>query len=167
MTNKKIYAYSAAAVFAFLGLFKMWQRKEAIDLIARTAWGEDYIGGVSGMQAVINVIENRLKSGKYGKTWQDVILKPYQFSIWNAKTVPAYKENATFQRYLSNIMNVDEKNADFAQAKKLAARGYDGTLPDLTSGSTHYKLPSVTAEWARGKYPVAHVGSHDFYNDIE
>lgn len=170
---KKIDAKRAAAIVAacFLGLWAfrkarqaMENREKAIDLIARTAYGEDGNGGRFGMQAVINVIDNRRRAGGWwGDTWEDVILKPYQFSIWNARTVAAYKNDPQFKRYLSVIENVDEKNAAFAEAKQLAAQAYDGKLPDITGGANHYKLPTARASWAEGGEPIAHIGSHDFY----
>ena len=173
MKMKRIDAKQAAAIAAayLLGILfwrkvrqKMESREKAIDLIARTAYGEDGNGGRWGMQAVINVIDNRRKAGGWwGDTWQDVILKPYQFSIWNARTVAAYKNDPQFKRYVSVIENVDEKNAAFAEAKQLAVLAYDGKLADITGGANHYKLPSVRAAWADGVEPIAHIGSHDFY----
>lgn len=170
---KQIDAKRAAAIAAacLLGILfwrkvrqKMENRERAIDLIARTAYGEDGNGGRWGMQAVINVIDNRRKAGGWwGDTWQDVILKPYQFSIWNARTVAAYKNDPQFKRYVSVIESVDEKNAAFAEAKQLAALAYDGQLADITGGANHYKLPTARAAWADGVEPIAHIGSHDFY----
>ena len=134
----------------------MERREEAIDLIARTAYGEDNVGGSRGMQAVINVIQNRKRRGGwFGGTWRDVILKPLQFSIWNAKTSAKYAADPVFQRYLSVIENVGTNNAAFVEARRLASLAYDEKLEDLTNGSTHYKLPA------------ARVGSHEFYNNIE
>ena len=170
---KQIDAKRAAAIAAacMLGILfwrkvrqKMENREKAIDLIARTAYGEDGNGGRWGMQAIINVIDNRRKTGGWwGDTWQDVILKPYQFSIWNARTVAAYKNDPQFKRYLSVIESVDEKNAAFAEAKQLAALAYDGKLADITGGANHYKLPTARASWADRVEPIAHIGSHDFY----
>ena len=39
-----------------------------------------------GQVAVANVILNRLRSGKFGKTLSDVIYQPYQFSVVGTKT---------------------------------------------------------------------------------
>lgn len=173
MQMKRIDAKRAAAIAAacLLGILfvrkvrqKMENREKTIDLIARTAYGEDGNGGRWGMQAVINVIDNRRKAGGWwGDRWQDVILKPYQFSIWNARTVAAYKNDPQFKRYVSVIESVDEKNAAFAEAKQLAALAYDGKLADITGGANHYKLPTAQAAWADGVEPIAHIGSHDFY----
>lgn len=60
-------------------------KDKEIDLLARTAWGEARGEGVSGMQAVINVVQNRVaRGGWWGATIEDVVLKPWQFSAWNA-----------------------------------------------------------------------------------
>lgn len=142
----------------------MIKRNRDIDLIARTAWGEDYTGGREGMQAVINVIDNRRKiGGWFGSTWRDVILKPYQFSIWNAATTEQYKNDPTFKTYLKRLQNISENDYNFQVAKELAAAAWDGDLPDITNGATHYKLPSAPATWAEGLQPVAYAGHHVFY----
>ena len=173
MTRKqRIKAYAAGAVLFLFFWTKIRRemeiREEAIDLIARTAYGEDNVGGSRGMQAVINVIQNRKRRGGwFGGTWRDVILKPLQFSIWNAKTSKTYANDPVFQRYLFVIENVETNNAQFAEARRLAALAYDDRLEDLTNGSTHYKLPTAAAAWAVGKTPAARVGSHEFYNNIE
>ena len=142
----------------------MIKRQRDIDLIARTAWGEDYTGGREGMQAVINVIDNRRKAGGwYGEGWRGVILKPYQFSIWNAATTEQYRNDPTFRAYLTRITSITDKDVNFALARELAAAAWDGDLPDITNGATHYKLPSAYASWAEGRIPVAMAGHHVFY----
>lgn len=172
MTISKTKKYLIGALVALIFWQKirrtMENREKAIDLIARTAYGEDNVGGSRGMQAVINVIQNRKRRGGwFGGTWEDVILKPLQFSIWNAKTSKIFAEDPVFQRYLNVIQNVGTNNAQFVEARRLAALAYDDRLADLTNGSTHYKLPTAAAAWAVGHTPAARVGSHEFYNDIQ
>lgn len=43
------------------GKMALTNRDEQIDIMARTAWGEARGEGQSGMQAVLNVIMNRVK----------------------------------------------------------------------------------------------------------
>ena len=55
-----------------------------IDILARTIWGEARGEGSQGMQAVANVIQNRVKQGGWwGATFAEVCKKKSQFSCWN------------------------------------------------------------------------------------
>jgi hypothetical protein len=52
------------------------------DLLIRTIIGEAAAEPFVGQQAVANVVLNRLRSGRYGSTLEDVILAPKQFEPW-------------------------------------------------------------------------------------
>lgn len=134
----------------------MTDKDEQIDYMARTAWGEARGEGSTGMQAVLNVIMNRVKSGGWwGATPKEVCVKKSQFSVWN-KSDPNY----------SKMLAVTTSNADFATAKSLAGLAYAGALPDITNGATNYlalgslsKVPS----WVNKMQVVASIGNHTFY----
>ena len=134
----------------------MTDKDEQIDYMARTAWGEARGEGSTGMQAVLNVIMNRVKAGGWwGATPKEVCTKKSQFSVWN-KSDPNY----------SKMLAVNTSNADFAAAKSLAGLAYAGALPDITNGATNYlalgslsKVPS----WVNKMQVVASIGNHTFY----
>ena len=134
----------------------MTDKDEQIDYMARTAWGEARGEGSTGMQAVLNVIMNRVKAGGWwGATPKEVCTKKSQFSVWN-KSDPNY----------SKMLTVTTSNADFATAKSLAGLAYAGALPDITNGATNYlalgslsKVPS----WVNKMQVVASIGNHTFY----
>ena len=126
-----------------------------IDLLARTIYGEARGEGENGMQAVANVIMNRVNSGRwYGKTIEEVVLKPYQFSCWNEKD-PNRRV----------IMEVTEQNAVFKKAKDIARRAAEDTLPDTTGGATHYHAASITPYWAGEMAQTVKIGNHIFYRE--
>ena len=50
-------------------------------LMAATIYTEAGGEAYEGQVAVANVLLNRLRSGKYGKTLEDVVYQPYQFSV--------------------------------------------------------------------------------------
>lgn len=134
----------------------MTDKDEQIDYMARTAWGEARGEGSTGMQAVLNVIMNRVKAGGWwGATPKEVCTKKSQFSVWN-KTDPNY----------SKMLAVTTSNADFATAKSLAGLAYAGALPDITNGATNYlalgSLSKVPA-WVNKMQVVASIGNHTFY----
>ena len=131
-------------------------KDKQIDTVARTLWGEARGEGVQGMQAVANVIMNRVKKGGWlGTTPEEVCLKPSQFSCW-------LKSDPNRQKLLA----VNESDNNFLLAKQLATSAVNGKLPDITNGATHYlalgslsKVPS----WASSMKKVASIGNHTFY----
>ena len=124
-----------------------------IDLLARTIWGEARGEGTQGMHAVANVIMNRVKKGGwYGATVQDVVLKPYQFSVWN-------KEDPNREKALS----VTVADSQFWTAKKLASLAYNGQLDDITGGAVNYHANYSSPSWAKSMTKTATIGKHIFY----
>lgn len=62
------------------GKIALTDKDEQIDYMARTAWGEARGEGSRGMQAVINVIMNRVRAGSwYGATPKEVCTKKANF----------------------------------------------------------------------------------------
>ena len=108
------------------------------DVLARTLWGEARGEGVAGMQAVANVILNRVAvSRKFGGYWWgntvlQVCHKPYQFSCWN-KTDPNYRK----------LIALNEKDMHFATALRVARRAMLGFVKDETQGATHYHTRDI------------------------
>lgn len=133
-----------------------------VDTLARTLWGEARGEGPQGMEAVANVILNRVKvaDAKGGYWWgKDIISvcqKPYQFSCWN-RSDPNYKQ----------LIAITEKDIHYTTAVRIARRSVVGTLADTTAGATHYHAKSIMPDWAQGQRPTAQIGKHIFYKLIE
>lgn len=130
---------------------------EQIDYIARTIWGEARGEGEHGMQAVANVIMNRVRRGGwYGLTPKEVVLKPKQFSCWLTSD-PNYNK-------IKKVTSVDKT---FAQAMETAKRAYNGTLPDITMGATEYHARNIKPNWNYSKLAeTGTIGNHVFYKSI-
>lgn len=134
----------------------------AVDVLARTLWGEGRSEGQRGMEAIASVVLNRVavadERGGYwwGKDIVSVCQKPYQFSCWN-RSDPNYKK----------LLAVTDKDVYFATALRIARRAVAGTLPDSAYGATHYHTKAVAPFWAEGADPVAIIGAHIFYRLIE
>lgn len=121
------------------------------DYLARTIYGEARGEGARGMQAVANVIMNRVKAGGwYGASVKDVVLKPYQFSCWNA--------NDPNRQIILNATL-----AQLAQARAIADRAISGELPDITGGAVNYHAKNVNPYWAAKMTKTATIGNHIFY----
>lgn len=147
---------AAGAYLVYRGSKKLMTKdNEQIDYIARTAWGEARSEGKTGMQAVINVIMNRVNAGAwYGATPKEVVLKKWQFSCWN--------ENDP-NRLL--LMAVDERDKNFATAKELATLAYNGQLPDITDGALGYYNPDVIKNYPYDVEYLGQIGNHIFWKE--
>ncbi|MEO0411840.1 MAG: cell wall hydrolase [Pseudomonadota bacterium] len=139
-----------------LGLVWWGLRMRDIDNLARTMWGEARGEGIQGMQAVANVVMNRVNAGRwFSGTVSQVVKKPFQFSVWNEgdPNLPLMKA-------------VDERDNAFLTAVEIAARAMRGTLEDITGGATHYHTVSVNPPWADTSKITARIGKHIFYKGI-
>ncbi len=133
-----------------------------IDVLARTLWGEARGEGAQGMEAVAGTVLNRVKVAeeKGGKFWWggniiQVCQKPYQFSAWN-RSDPNFKK----------LQSVDEGDAPFAKALKIAKRAVAGKLDDPTRDATHYHTKSISPYWSKQEKPTTIIGNHIFYRII-
>jgi spore germination cell wall hydrolase CwlJ-like protein len=135
-----------------------------IEWTARIAWGEARSEGAQGLQAVINVIDNRArmdlfndnKPDWWGESHAGVATQPYQFS--------AYNENDPNRPQLEAVTDADPL---FVEAVALAAKAVAGRLPDITGGATHYHTTTLTPpDWTVGAEPTAVIGNHIFYKGV-
>ena len=151
-----VYSFVLIAIYRGAKVLTVTDNSE-INVLARTIWGEARGEGYAGMQAVANVIMNRVKRGGwYGLTVTEVCKKPYQFSCWNVND-PNY----------AKIKNVTTDNNQFLQALEIARQAVAGTLPDITSGATEYHAISIKPNWNYAKLEeVGVIGNHKFYRSI-
>lgn len=129
-----------------------------LEIFAKTVFGEARGEKLSGMEAVANVILNRVKHAQrigsywWGKTIEEVCLKPFQFSCWN-------KNDANFALLQQDLKD----NKVYKICERIAKRALAGFLPDNTKGATHYHADSINPSWARCAVPCAQIGRHVFY----
>ncbi len=138
------------------------ERKRAIDILARTIYGEARGEPVRGKEAVACVVLNRVRRARlrggywWGGDVESVCRKPWQFSCWNE-----YDPNR------AKLLAVDRTNRTFQTCLRVARRALAGTLQDPTKGATHYHTLNIEPPWARGRAACVIIGRHRFYNDIE
>lgn len=156
MHNKpiKLALLVISGYFGFILMKKLLTDKsEEIDILARTIWGEARGEGTTGMQAVANVITNRVKANIwYGASYKEVCLKPYQFSCWNESDPNRAK-----------ILSVNDSDQIFKNALYIAEKAVNGTLPDITLGANHYHRYNVSPSWADINKITVGIGNHIFY----
>lgn len=157
MRKPKLTAVDSRAMAEDQAMHEFYKQIE-VDVLARTLWGEARGEGTQGMQAVANVVMNRVAIAEergsfwWGENIIQVCQKPYQFSCWN-------RSDPNFQK----LQDVDEKDLYFASALRLARRAIYCRLEDLTGGATHYHASFMKPYWAKGETPSAIIGSHIFY----
>lgn len=59
--------------------------QEDLEWYYKTVFGEVRNQADHEVRAVCQVIYNRLQSGEWGTSFKEVVLAPYQFSVWNRK----------------------------------------------------------------------------------
>ena len=122
--------------------------QNAVDVLARTLWGEARSCGATGMKRVANVIMNRAAHPRWwGRDVISVCQAPYQFSCWNAKDPNRPK-----------ILAVTAHDPWFAIALAIAQQAVNGGLEDLTKGADCYyalTMPKPPTWAARAVHTVS------------
>lgn len=136
-------------------------RPRDIVVLAQTLYGEargewKHVG-LTAFIAVGNVVVNRWRQKAwFGKTVEEVCLKPWQFSCWNVDDP---------NRVILEELDRSSEDALF----KICLQTAEGVLllewPDLTKGADHYYADTLLSppEWARQKTASVHLGHHIFF----
>jgi spore germination cell wall hydrolase CwlJ-like protein len=124
-----------------------------IDLLARTIIGEAASEPEKGKAAVASVVINRLNSGKYGQSMEEVLFSKNQFEPW---TNPQTRKR---------LMSISPSNPDYKKARQIAEAVARGEVPDFTNGALNFANPDVVRKYHRtGK---ASDSTLNWVSDIE
>lgn len=132
---------------------------KALDILARTLWGEARGESDKGLVAVAWVIRNRSDNPSWwGSSIETVCLKPKQFSCWNSSD-PNYQ-------FLAGLKSIPGR--DYVRMREAAVSVIDGHQPDPTYGATHYHAKSMRnyPAWVRKATMTVVIGGHVFYRDV-
>ena len=132
---------------------------KAIDILARTLFGEARGEPIEGIMGVAAVIANRTHAQRpnWGLTVEEVCKKPKQFSCWNTPVRPADEKN------LKALLEVGPETPVFTQCVNIARKTLNGDLVDPTGGANHYFNPAAAQpDFAVGQVPTAVIGHHVF-----
>ena len=152
MIKKVIYILTFYLLFRLLKKgYDMTENQQLY--LAKTLWGEARGEGKKGMQAVANVVMNRVqKGGWYGASIKDVVLKPYQFSCWNSNDINrAQLDNLTVDDLIKS------------GAWEISEKAINNELQDITGGAINYHAKSVNPSWAKSMTKTVQIGNHIFY----
>ncbi len=128
---------------------------DAVELIARTVFGEARGETHQGKVAVAWVIKNRVDNPSWwGTTVQEVCLNPFQFSCWN-------RRDPNHDTTLATPLD-DERLAEIVQ---LCDGVSAGRIKDPTNGADSYCETPLRHQlaWAKHRSPTAVIGHHTFY----
>lgn len=137
-----------------------------LDILSLTIYGEARNQPVEGKIAVGNVCRNRLKTNRWGTSYERVCLAPMQFSCW---TPQGGLSNYTQLKALSEqIMNgTPPTDPILAECYWIAGGIQSGSARDNVDGATfYYVTASAVPTWALGHVPVAEIGAHSFFSGI-
>lgn len=133
--------------------------KSEILTLARTLYGEARGEPTAGIEAVANVVLNRVKSNRYPNTVAKVCLQRLQFSCWN--------DNDPNRKIIEKLKPGD--NPVFDAILAIATRALLGGLPSLVVGALHYHAKGIKPNWVKnspGATLIATIGSHLFWSGI-
>jgi spore germination cell wall hydrolase CwlJ-like protein len=129
--------------------------QEERDYLIRTLAFEAPYEPDMGKVAVVHVILNRTKSGRWGDNIKDVVTQPWQFEPWMTRRKEIEKLASDDPRYLD--------------AARIADSVLEGAFPDPTAGATHFLNPEVVRKRRGGSLPTwasgegQPIGRHTFY----
>ncbi len=138
-----------------------------LDVLALTIYGEARNQPVEGKIAVGNVCRNRLKTNRWGHTYERVCLAPMQFSCWSPQG--GLSNYTTLKALAAQIMDGHPPvDPILAECYWVASGITGGAARDNTENATFYHVVTMAKfpSWAVGQVPVATIGSHVFYAGI-
>lgn len=108
-----------------------------VDLLTRTIIGEAASEPQEGQAAVASVVMNRLNSGQYGASMEDVLFARNQFQPW---TDPNTRER---------LMNIPTSSPQYQRARQVAEGVLSGNIPDFSQGALNFANPAVVRQYAQ------------------
>ena len=126
---------------------KSYISKTEFDCLAKNVYWEAKFEPLIGQIGVANVTHNRLKSGKWGKTFCNVVYASKQFSWTN---IPKMRYGIP-------------KGKQWERAKHSAKLFLNGTRVSNLEKVQHYHATYVNPKWADSMTKKAIIGHHIFY----
>lgn len=124
---------------------------DAITCLARTIYWEAKGEGMAGMEAIANVVMNRLNHEGFPKTICEVVRQgrergACQFSWW----CDGRSDDA-------------EENKAYALAKEVARKALNRQFTDRTGGALYFHQRKASPSWAAEYIKTVEIGEHVFY----
>jgi len=142
-------------------------------ILTLTLWGEARGEGVLGQIAVGCVVRNRVDDGRWGRSYADVCLAPWQFSTWRPEGGTANYEAVLAHAKHMAEQSVIPEDAMLRQCAWVAHGIIGGWIADVTRDATHYYSPAAmqpkgsVPKWAINQVPCAALSNHVFFRGIK
>jgi len=127
--------------------------------------------GLEGVQAVHQVVLNRVRSRKYPSTICGVVLQKYQFS-WTAdkSKVNGMFDSTDYEGFNERLTSFNPKdNLAYQQAVIVASMGYTGAssygMDNDLAHVLHYTRWDVQVPWMNSMTKVKRIKNHVFYRE--
>ena len=124
---------------------------DAITCLSRTIYWEAKSEGAAGMEAIANVVMNRLGHKGFPNTICEVVRQGHeqgacQFSWW----CDGRSDDA-------------EEEKPYAIAKEISRKALNRQLPDRTGGAMYFHQRKVPPGWSADYIKTVEIGEHIFY----
>lgn len=136
------------------------------EFVAVTLWGEARSEPIEGRIAIASVLRNRLRTGRWGSTYETVCTAPMQFSCWTpAGGEVNYEAVRGLAGRITQGIAIDDPI--YAESRWIADGLLRGIVIDRVQQATHYFVATTPIpQWAKGHVPTCRVGAHLFFAGI-
>lgn len=124
---------------------------DAITCLSRTIYWEARSDGAAGMEAIANVVMNRLGHEGFPST------------ICGVVTEGREKGSCQFSWWCDGRLDDAEEEEPYAIAKEIARKALNRQLKDRTGGALYYHRRNVPPSWSAEYIKTVEVGKHVFY----
>src|SRR5262245_52491079 len=124
---------------------------DPITCLARTIYWEARGESTAGMEAIANVVMNRLGHGGFPDTVCAVVMQGHE------------KGSCQFSWWCDGRSDNVHEDEPYAIAKEIARRALNLELPDHTNGALYFCLRDANPNWAAEYAKTAEIGEFDFY----
>ena len=102
---------------------------------------------------------NRWKTGRFGKTIAEVVLRREQYSEWNGDVVD--------NKNLLRMADVADNDEVLLACGDMYDAALSGSIPDPTDGATHYYDTSIAPPtWTVGATKTVQIGTLIFWKNV-
>ena len=124
---------------------------DAITCLSRTIYWEAKGEGAASMEAIANVVMNRLGHEGFPNTICEVVRQGHE------------RGSCQFSWWCDGRSDDTEEDTPYAIAKEIARKALNRQLLDLTGGAMYFHQRKLTPGWS-GKYiKTVEIGEHVFY----